>query len=188
MTTSRSDPLRGIVRGVRAGVLTVPAVGVGVVAHYSADGCVSLLSVLLALGLCWPGAVALLGAQRRVPALVAGLLASQFLTHALLEWGCPPLGHEAMAGQLGLPMLAAHVVACLLLAVVLGRADAGLWAARRLVWAAARMFTICGALRLPLGPVAVLRILPVVTRFVRPRVAWQAALPVRRGPPVAGAL
>jgi hypothetical protein len=73
----RLDPQQGLVRVVRAGVLTVPAVGFATFAHGSVDGCVSVVAVLLAVGVCWPAAVVLLGAQRRLPTLVGWLVVAQ---------------------------------------------------------------------------------------------------------------
>jgi hypothetical protein len=64
------DPQQGLVHAVRAGLLTVPAVGFATVAHASIDSCVNVVALLLAAGLCWPAAVILLRAQRRLPALI----------------------------------------------------------------------------------------------------------------------
>ena len=70
------DPQQGLVRVVRAGVLTVPAVGFATIAHASVEGCVSVVAVLLAVGVCWPTAVVLLRA-RRLPTLVGWLVVAQ---------------------------------------------------------------------------------------------------------------
>src|SRR4051812_43703548 len=82
------DPRNGVVRGVRAAVLTVPAVGVTALGHSAAGGCTGPAAVVLAMGLCWPLAVAVLGARRRVLDLLVCVLAMQVATHAVLGWLC----------------------------------------------------------------------------------------------------
>lgn len=141
----RLDPASGLVRGVRAAVLTAPAVGAGVVAHASVDGCVPIVGVLLAAGLCWPAAVALLRRQARVVGVFAWLCGAQLATHVLLTWLCNDVasGSEpsAWAELLGMSpaMLARHGVALIGTAALLSRADAGLWTARALIRAASKM-------------------------------------------------
>lgn len=119
------DPRSGLVRGLRALVLTVPVVGVSALAHRTADGCLELPGVLLALGLCWPGAVALLGARRRLPSLVLWVVAAQAATHLVLQATCSAPGALVPDGR----TLGAHVLAALVLATALHRADEGLWVA-----------------------------------------------------------
>lgn len=185
MTTAlRLDPRAGLVRGVRAAVLTVPAVGVSALAHGMADGCGNLTGTLLAMGACWPGAVALLGARRRLPAVLAWVVLAQVLTHVLLEATCGPTVATGMAVLSG-AMVAAHLAAALLTAAVLQRADAGLWAADALLRAGARF--VRSLALLTTDPV-----LPVVAParcadagVLLPRSRWEAAPLLRRGPPVA---
>lgn len=186
----RLDPQRGLVRGIRAAVLTVPAVGSAALVHALADGCGSLLVISLAAGLCWPAAVAVLGNRRRLPALVAWLLAAQLVTHLLLEWTCTAV----TSGQVPLlthlqrgvspSMLGAHLGAVLVTAVALGRADVGLWTADAVVQAAGRALQLAPALVLPSVPDAAPGWAALDAGVPCLRDLWRAALPTRRGPPV----
>jgi hypothetical protein len=99
---SHLDPQQGLVHGVRAGVLTVLAVGLATLAHASVDGCVSMVAFVLAAGLCWPAAVSLLKAQRRLPALVGWLVLAQGVTHLLLAQMCGDTapGHAGLVDHL----------------------------------------------------------------------------------------
>ena len=183
----RLDPTRALVRGVRAGVLTVPAVGMAASAHASAGSCTSLVGLGLAAGVSWPAAVALLGRRRSVLSLLAWLTLVQAVTHVILEQLCP----DVMSGQMGLldhllmgltpTMLLMHGGSVLLTALVLARADAGLWTARALIRAGARMIR---TIRLPKAPAVVVprtRLLPVEPKPLID--LWKAPHPVRRGPP-----
>jgi hypothetical protein len=185
----RLDPQQGVVRVVRAGVLTVPAVGFATIAHASVEGCVSVVAVLLALGVCWPAAVVLLRGQRRLPVLVGWLVLAQGITHLLLAQMCGDArpGPSGLVGHLMMgvspDMLAMHAGSVLFTAVLFGRADAGLWTARALVRAGARALRLIGASLVPVGlPRACLPV-GVTTGVRRPRVLWEAAAPPRRGPP-----
>jgi hypothetical protein len=186
----RLDPRQGLVRGMRAAVLTVPAVGVAALAHAMADGCGSIMAMLIAAGLCWPAAVALLGNRRKLPVLMLWLLAAQVVTHVLLEQMCSdgtsgqvgPVQH--LTGGLTTSMVVAHVGAVLLTAAFLGRADAGLWTADALLRAGARALCATSALRVPALPQQRPASPPVATSVVCPRALWETAVPVRRGPPV----
>jgi len=183
------DPQQGLVHAVRAGLLTVPAVGFATVAHASIDSCVNVVALLLAAGLCWPAAVILLRAQRRLPALIGWLVIAQGVTHLLLEQMCG----DAMPGSMGLidhlmmgvspAMFAAHTGSVLFTAALFGRADAGLWTAQALVRAGARALRRLAACvspaRLPQRPPSA----GVATGARRPRVLWGAGAPQRRGPP-----
>ena len=177
------EPGQGVARGARAAVLAGTAVAVAEVAHAGTDGCSSLVGLLLALGMCWPAAVAVLARRRRVPGLLGWLLATQVGLHVLLESRCEEVlsGREALLAHLAVPpsarVLVAHGVAVAVCAVLLGRADAGVWAVTALRRA--------GRVVAPLTPVLV-----VVTR-VRPQVGvvlpaedvWKGPRPSRRGPP-----
>jgi hypothetical protein len=186
----RLDPARGLVRGVRAGVLTVPAVGSAALAHSSAGGCASVVGIVVAAGVCWPMAVALLGRRASLFALVGWLVLAQGFTHLLLEWLCP----DVVSGHLGLvehlttsttpTMLTMHVVAVVLTAAVLGRADTALWTAktlRRLASWAVNLIRALPSRTLPVlvGPPAC----PPVAVPWTLRDLWKAPHPVRRGPP-----
>ena len=183
MTALRLDPSTGLLRGVRAAVLTVPTVGTAAVAHAAVDGCDSLFALLVAAGLCWPAAVALLRVQRRLPALLAWVVAAQAGAHLVLAALCSDGdGHLRLAASPA--MLAAHGLAALATAALLARADAGLWTASALVRRAARLLRW----RVPppvVVPTQLRRTLPVSLRL--PRSSWVAAQPALRGPPVQAA-
>lgn len=181
----------GAMRALRAGVLTVPAVGIALVTHLSADGCTSAAGVFAAMALTWPAAVLLLSRQRRLPVLLTWLVGVQVSLHVLLSSFCT----DVTSGQVtvwhavtSLPtdrMLLAHCLAVLATGVVLGRADAGLWATKALVRAV-------GRLRLPTAvpPVRACGA-PVALRAADgsmhlPRL-WSSPRPVRRGPPALAA-
>lgn len=182
MTVDRG-PACGGVRAIRAGFLASVAVGVAELAHAGTDGCGSLVALLLAFGLTWPAAVAMLGARRQVPALVGWLLATQLVLHVLLESRCD----EVLSGRQGLldhlaavpagRALLAHGLAVLVSAVLLGRADAGVWAAdmlRRAVRPVVRLGVVVVPAQRTQVPVAV--VLPA-------RDTWKGRRPSRRGPP-----
>jgi hypothetical protein len=183
------DPQQGLVRGVRAGVLTVLAVGFATLAHVSVNGCISMVAVVLAAGLCWPAAVSLLKAQRRLPALVGWLVLAQGITHLLLEQMCGEAGpgHAGLVDHLMMGitprMLAMHAGSVLFTAVLFGRADAGLWTARALVRAGARALRRGVATVVPVGLAKVPCTGGSSTGKRRPQVLWQAGAPLRRGPP-----
>jgi hypothetical protein len=185
----RLEPSAGLVRAVRAAVLTIPTVGAAALAHASVDGCDSVFAVLVAIGFCWPAAVALLGARRRLPAFLAWVVSAQVATHLLLEAMCPDVasGPSGVLAHLltGVTpsMLAGHAVAALLTAVLLGRADAGLWAADALIRAGARALRLGRRLALPPLPAPSRRTRPGVV-VCTPRSSWASARPDRRGPPV----
>lgn len=184
------DPRGGLVRGVRAAVLTTPTVGAAVLAHATVDGCGSLLTIGVAAGLCWPAAVAVLGARRRLPALVLWLLAAQGLTHLLLESMCPDVvsGRAGLgahlAASLTVPMLLAHAGAVLATAVLLGRADAGLWTAYAVVRAGARALRTVRGLPRPVVTPTFVRLLVRAHDLPVPRRHHEVAATRRRGPPL----
>jgi hypothetical protein len=180
-----TGPAHGVLRGVRGAVLAVCAVAVAEVAHAGTDGCSSLVGLLLALGLCWPAAVAVLGRQRRLGALLGWLAATQIGLHVLLESRCQEVvsGHQPLLAHLSVPpsgrVLLAHGLAVAVSAVLLGRADAGLWtvdALRRAVW----------LVMLPMLVVVVWparRVRRVCLRVLPARNVWEGPRPSRRGPP-----
>ena len=136
------DPRRGGLRAVRALALAAVAVGPASAAHAGLQGCVSLLGVVVAGTLCWSAGVALLGARRGPRALMAWLLAAQLVTHVVLESLCADAAHGLLAhlAQSATPgMLAAHVGAALVSAVVLARSDEALWVARGLLRSLGRL-------------------------------------------------
>ncbi|MCU1622817.1 MAG: hypothetical protein JWL79_1662 [Frankiales bacterium] len=185
----RVDPHSGVVRGVRAAVLTVPTVGGAAIAHSFVDGCDSVFALLVAAGVCWPAAVALLGSRRRVPAFAAWVLTAQVVTHLLLEAMCTDVtsGRASWVPHLLVgvtpTMLMSHGAAVVLTSVLLGRADAGLWTADAIVRAGAKALRLGRRLALPTVPAPVRRA-PHVLVIAAPRTSWVAAQPPRRGPPV----
>lgn len=188
MTPDRLDPLRGSVRGLRAAVLTVPAVGSAALGHGTMHGCDSAVSILAAAGLCWPAAVMALGARRRVTSLLLWLVAAQVLTHVVLEALCTDvlsgqvslathLAHSTTAGMAGIHLAAAGVSALLL-----GRADAGLWTARALLRAARSATRALRVTDWVAPAVPDLSSVPTEASPVR-RTSWTGAPARRRGPP-----
>ncbi len=190
MPTPHLDPRTGLARGLRAAALTVPTVGAAVIAHSMADGCGSLVGIGVAVGVAWPGAVALLGARRGLPSFVAWVLVVQALTHVLLERLCP----EVMTGQSGVlehalngltpAMLLAHGVSVVATAVLIGRSDQRLWAAHRLRRAARRAVPVLAFRPVPAVPTHLTLVPTPVERTWTPVLG--AGTPLRRrGPPVA---
>jgi hypothetical protein len=167
------DPRGGAARGLRALLLALTAVAVAGAAHTAAAGCVDLLGLALALGTCWPAAVALLGRRRRLPVLLAWTTGAQAVTHVLLATTCGAGWHVVPA-----PALAAHAAAVVVTTALLHRADAALWVAHVLRRAATRW------LRRPTAPV-----LPSLPRHApidllqACRQIWQAPPRPGRGPP-----
>ena len=167
----------------------MPAVGFATFAHASVDGCVSVVAVLLAVGVCWPAAVVLLRAQRRLPAVVGRLVVAQGVTHLLLQQMCGDAGRglsgliEHLMMGVSPDMLAMHAGSVMFTAVLFGRADAGLWTARALVRAGARALRRVGACVVPVGLPQVHCTAGVTTGVRRPRGLWEAGAPPRRGPP-----
>jgi hypothetical protein len=172
--TVAPDPRGALVRGVRAAVLAVPAVGTAAIAHRSVDSCLELPGVLLALGACWSGAVAVLGARRRMPALVLWLLAAQVSTHVLLQATCTHPG----ATVPGPHALAAHLLAVVAVAAALHRADSDLWLAHALLRAFRRV--LLPVLQAPPVPTGHVTALPTDQH---PLPGVPASALVRRGPP-----
>ena len=128
------DPRSGAARGLRALVLAVVAVGVAGAAHTFVDGCVDPGGLALALGVCWPLAVSVLGSRRRLPALLVWTAGAQVVTHAVVELTCGGAGHPTP-----LSVLVAHGAAVLVTTLLLARADAGLWVAHALRRAVGRL-------------------------------------------------
>ena len=78
-------------------------------------------------------------------------------------------------------MAAFHGAAAVVTACLLGRADAGVWAADALVRAGANAIRLRRSLELPGIPVVIRRAAPRTLHL--PRSSWVAAQPARRGPP-----
>ena len=137
----------GAVRLVRGLLLALPAVGTATLGHASVDGCVEVLGVASALSLSWASAVAIVGTRRRTSTLLGWVVLAQALSHVVLSASC-----DGWAGALQLPsmqLVLTHVAAALVMAVLLGHGDAGLWTAQRLVRAARRILTPAPVLQLP---------------------------------------
>ena len=169
------DPRAGLVRGLRALVLAAVAVGLAGVAHTWVDGCVDGTGLVLALGACWPGAVAVLGRRQRLSALLAWTVLAQVATHVVVELTCGGAGH-ATPGR----VLLTHGAAVLVTTGLLAHGDDGLWVAHALRRALALV-------RVPSTPALVvpaLRQAPAPAPVV-PRTTWVASTWVVRGPPSA---
>ena len=121
MTITALDPRGATARGSRALVLSLTAVAVAGTAHTLVDGCLDADGLLLSAGICWPGAVALLGRRRRMPALLAWTAAAQVVTHVVLALTCG--GAHVAPGT----VLVAHAAAVVLTTAILSRSDATLW-------------------------------------------------------------
>ena len=184
--TTRLELDRGWVLGLRAAVLTAPTVAIAILTHLSADGCVTGLAMVSALVLTWPAAVLLVARRRGTPSLITWLVGLQLGLHCLLSGLCD----QVATGQVTpwhafslVPsgrMLLAHALAVVATAILLGRADAGLWATRAVLRA-------IGRLRPPqLVPVSPApqaeRPAGITPTFVTS--LWAAPGPVRRGPPL----
>jgi hypothetical protein len=186
--TSYADPTRGLVRGVRAGVLSAVAVGLAAVAHAAGGDCISWVGVGLAAGLSWPAAVVALGRRRSVASLAVWLLLVQVLTHVVLDGFCASVlsGQTAFATHLQASLtpslIALHAGSAVVTALVLGRADAGLWAARALTRAGARTVRLVRSLP-PLAQVVIARPKPALPAAPVLRDQWKAPRHARRGPP-----
>jgi hypothetical protein len=161
-----------VTRGLRALVLAAVAVLVAGTAHTLADGCVDAPGLALALGICWPGAVAVLGRRRRVPALVAWTAGAQVVTHVVVGVTCGGHVHGVPARA-----LSAHLLAVVVTAAVLARADAGLWAVHAVRRAVAQLL-VPVALEVPVVPRP-----RAALRTPRPQQRWRVSPRVLRGPP-----
>lgn len=158
-------------RGARAGVLAAASVGISGIAHGVAH-CTDAVGLALAIGVCWPGAVAVLGSRRRMPFLLAWLVVAQAVTHVLLTETCG--GGSLMPDR---RTLLAHAIAVIATAALLAHADAGVWTAdavRRLV----ALFV-----EPPLVVPALARVRTPETRTAH-RTFRDTPPPARRGPPL----
>ena len=190
MRVSGRSPATGMLRAVRAAVITAPACGSALLVHGVGEGCLSLVGATMAVALCWSTAVVLLGRQLRMLQLLIWTMAAQLLTHLALSMTCTDVldGRESVIAHLDhtltAPMLLAHGAMALICAAGLARADAGLWTAHRLLQAAARLRHVW---------LAPLRLVPLdePPRYYARRAdtdvpahrVLSARLPVRRGPP-----
>jgi hypothetical protein len=137
----------GAVRLVRGLLLALPAVGTATLGHASVDGCVEVLGVASALSLSWASAVAIVGTRRRTSTLLTWVVLAQALSHVVLSASCDGWAH---ARQLPSPqLLLTHGAAALVMAVLLGHGDAGLWTAQQLVRAARRLLAPAPVLSVP---------------------------------------
>jgi len=158
-------------------------VGLAEVAHAGTDGCGSVLGLLLALGLAWPAAVAVLGVRRRVPVLLLWLAATQVVLHVLLESRCDEVlsGRQGVVAHLSSPpsgrVLLAHGLAVVVSALLLGRAEAGMWAAD----AVRRSLRVGVPVMAVVVPVVRARLWVPVLPLAQD--VWRGPRPARRGPP-----
>ncbi|OFJ53903.1 hypothetical protein [Mycolicibacterium grossiae] len=140
MTTARRGAAR--LRGVCVGAASM---AVAVAAHGSAGAELPATSSMVLLVLCaaMVGAVASSPseAHRRLPVLVAYLAGGQTVGHCLLTFTA---GHHHGGSHATLPMLVAHGVAALVLAVLIGTAERSLAALAGVLW---RLILVGVALR-----------------------------------------
>ncbi|WP_424186252.1 hypothetical protein ACOBQX_00170 [Actinokineospora sp. G85] len=164
-------------RVARSGLVTFCATALAVSAHAIGGGGVptSGMVLLLAALTGWAGS-SLVDRGTALPRMVVALGVTQVLQHGLLSV-VPEAAHQHGARVDGRAMLAGHVLAVLLTAVVLVHAD-------RAVLAAADAVT--GVLpRRPLVlPAAPALLLPAIETSARtPALATWVQAPARRGPP-----
>jgi len=161
-------------RGTRATVFALATTALAAVGHAAAGGGVPSGGALaLATAVVWVAAHAQTRRERRLPALLAGVCATQVGLHVAF------LGHHG-AGDPSVGMVLAHVGAAACLAVWLRRGEALLHtAAARLLRRAAT------ALLPPPVPVPVTRggVLPATARVVVPLPGALRTVVRRRGPP-----
>ncbi len=111
-------------RVARAGVLTVSASGLALLAHGATAGCVEVAGVLITVGAVSAAAWPLVGKRRSLATVLGWLVAAQLAGHLVLATFCG--AHEP---PVGLAMMAAHGGAVVVTALLLQRADAALWSA-----------------------------------------------------------
>jgi hypothetical protein len=121
--------------------------------------------------------VVVLGRRQQLLALLAWTAAAQVVTHAVVELTCGGAGHPTP-----LRVLAVHAAAVVVTAVVLQRADAGLWVASALRRA-------LGRLLLPLVVRTPVRLRPRRAHVapLLPRTRWLVSPQLLRGPPSSAA-
>lgn len=174
------EPGRGGLRALRGGLLAVSCSLLGISAHLLGGGSLALGPTLLAALLAALGAVGLAGRRRGARTLFLAAAVVQAGFHVALSGGHDMAAHAAPDGSLpGLWMTAAHAVGTVLVAVVLARGDAALFAMGRLAgrWRAGRVSP-------PLmpAPVVAASVRPSVPR--RPLALFLTAQLRYRGPPV----
>ncbi len=192
-----------LVSAVRAGVFTALGMGLAVTGHHVVSGHpVRWGAALLAGVLLFVLALPIVRSERSLPAVVSATAAAQGALHL---WFVRTEGHGVPlpyapahhgdphapwhAGQHGISMTAAHMVAALLVAWCLQRADA---ASRSL---GQRLGEVLGGFLVRLSPTGPFAAVPHVLRPVRARAQSSprssvvlAHVVVRRGPPAELAL
>ncbi len=198
-------PADGLLRLTRAGAFALTAVALSLAGHVAAGGrSPGTVMVLLLAGVCVLPAVWLTARQRRLPSLVAALGAGEFLLHhafmalsgtatchvvhgsghashaAALHCTrmADPAAMSGMAGggHLSPPMLLAHVLATIALALLLAHGE-------RVVW------SLCGWLRAAVPPLPGPALVPAARRTDATRSVRTAPSRLRpgsvsrRGPP-----
>ncbi|SEC01351.1 hypothetical protein SAMN05428939_1330 [Streptomyces sp. TLI_105] len=191
-------------RVVRAGLFSGVSTGLAVTGHHLASGHAASWTAGLPGGvLLFLGALRIVGRPAELPATMAATAGAQALLHFWFNWADGPAAHHAHhahashgsdavwhAGHHGMSMSVAHLVAALLVAWLMQRADV---AVRGAVTAAAHRLAdaVTELLVRLLSPRRFLPAAPA-DRHVRPRtrsraypsVVLLAHVVVRRGPPV----
>jgi hypothetical protein len=185
--TVAGRPDAGAVRWARALAYTAPAVGLSVLLHAAADGCVSVQGVAEASVTCLAAAGMALRAERSRAQIAGWLLACQLLTHLLLQVHCPPGDPGAFVPDARTAL--AHLAAAALAAAWLAPAERALWAASRLGPAVRRAVVRCTQPACPvLAPPVLAAQVTAPLRVLRPVLHASCPPPARRGPPVGCAL
>jgi len=124
VVTGRRAPAPRGLRIARGGLLALSSAVLTVTAHAAAGGGVPAtgLTVLLTVGIAAAGTALADRARGDLPVLGA-LAAAQLSTHLALSVPC---GRAEPTAESGCPMLLAHLVAVLLTALLLARADAAI--------------------------------------------------------------
>ncbi|MCW2544303.1 MAG: hypothetical protein JWM40_1855 [Frankiales bacterium] len=167
-----ADPTAPLVRGIRAGVLALPTVGGAAIAHVASGGCAPTWAIGVATAIAFPTAYAILAVRHRVTSLLLWVLATQVITHAVLDGLCFG-GHTGTSART--TMLAAHAVAAIISASLLAHADAGLWIAQALL----------SAIRPAASPLKLPESTPsqVATKHAPKKGRWAQTPADPRGPP-----
>ncbi|MGZ4429752.1 MAG: hypothetical protein ACXVXC_13450 [Nocardioidaceae bacterium] len=178
-------PTAGVLRLARGGVVGTSAVTLSLVAHLLTGGAVPdavrlAVLTLVATATC----VALSGQRWRTPALLAVLLGAQAVFHvAFGGMAHPGMTHPGMAGMggtdAGTAMLAAHVCAAVVVALLLRKGEDTCW---RLVDLVTAPWRVADLEPVMLPPDTGAEATPATAEGPRSP-AWLAAVAPRRGPP-----
>jgi hypothetical protein len=120
------QPGDGPLRLARCVLVAGPSVVLGALAHLGSEGCVSAVGLALALTVVAGASWTQLSRERSTGFLVTWIGLTQTVVHGLLTVTCAH-GHASRIPARP-QMLAAHLVAVLVLAILLRRGDRRIWA------------------------------------------------------------